>query len=149
MFSRNSVHILSFYLIYLFTNTFFLEQLSMAASVFVFHVFNISKTHWIIYCFSPVDQCYNKHFIKSFIGDLFKVTDVTTNVGSTFEWFSLKSLSSGGWKSNKGLSLFRALFLCCCSDSWQVNFCCVTILLCFLHVRNRVYTSMFLFIHTS
>ena len=47
-------------------------------------------------------------------------------------YFCSKSLSSESRKNNKGLVPFTALFLCCCSDSCWVNFCCVTNLLrCF------------------
>ena len=50
----------------------------------------------IINYFSPIDQCYNKHFNWSVIGnfsDLLKVynnDDVTTNCDSTFDLFSQK-----------------------------------------------------------
>ena len=57
--------------------------------------------------------------------------------------FRRKPLSSGGWENNRGLALFTALFLCCCSGSWRVNLCCVTNFLCFFPLETEFILACF------
>ena len=103
--------------------------------------------------FSPIDQCYNKHFNQSFIGNLrtcpkFIITMMLLLIVMVhLSYLRRKPLSSGDWKNNRGLASFTALFLCCCSGSWRVNLCCVTNFLCFFTLETEfILVYFYLFI---
>ena len=99
--------------------------------------------------FSPIDQCYNKHFNQSFIGNLrtcpkFIITMMLLLIVMVhLSYFRRKPLSSGDWKNNRGLAPFIALLLCCCSGSWQMNLCCVTNFLCFFTLKKEFILAYF------
>ena len=52
-------------------------------------------------------------------------------------YFWRKPLFSGGWKNNKRLAPFTALFLCCCRGSWRVSICCVTDFFCLFTLETE------------
>ena len=60
-------------------------------------------------------------------------------------YFCREPLSSGGWENRKGLAAFTALFLCCCSDSWRVNICCITNFLRFFRLEIEFILVYFYF----
>ena len=116
---------------------------------FVFQVFNSSKTHEIINYFSPMDQCHNKHFNWSFIGNLgtcpkFIITMMLLLLVIVhLSYFRRKSFSSRRWENNRGLASFTALFLCCCSGPWRMNICCVTNFLYFFTLETEFISAYF------
>ena len=88
----------------------------------------------IINYLSPIDQCYNKHFNWSVIGNLrtcrkFIITIMLLLIVTVYlTCFRRKSFLN--WGNNRGPAPFTALFLCCCS-SWWVTRYCITNFLCF------------------
>ena len=94
-------------------------------------------------------QYYNKLFNWSFFGNLrtcpkFIITMMLLLIVIVhMSYFRRKSLSSGGWENNRGLAPSTALFLCCCSGSWQVNLCCVTNFHCFFTLETEFILAHF------
>ena len=106
----------------------------------------------IINYFSPIDQCYNKHFNWSVIGNLrtcrkFIITLMLLLILTVhLTYFCRKSLYFWGWGNNRRPALFTVLLLCCCS-SWWVNFCCITNFLCFFTLETELILAyIYLFI---
>ena len=102
----------------------------------------------ILNYFSPIDQCYNKHFNWSVIGNLrtcrkFIVTMMLLLIVTVhLTYFGRKSLSFWGWGNNRRPGSFTVLFLCCCS-SWWVNLCCITNFLCFFTLETEFILAYF------
>ena len=100
---------------------FFRKPIDGCFSILYFKFLTLLK---IINYFSPIDQCCNKHFNWSFIGNLqtcpkFTITMMLLLIVIVhLSYFHRKALSSGGCENNRGLTPSSALFLCCCSGTW-------------------------------